>query len=213
MNLQEQALIHSSVADQANNERLEFFGDAVLKLVISNYLFERYPDAKEGLLTKYRASLVSDDLLARIGHGLKIDEKIQVGPSLQAQTKLPKSIIGDAVEALIAAHYLESGYNAAEKFILENWAEYLEDALAAALTENYKSELQDYLQKKYGSGPKYKLIEDSGPDHDKKFLVGVYFEGELLGKGSGNSKKEASMKAAQAAVEAIKSEEQDYESD
>lgn len=203
MDLYKLALTHSSYSkdhpDEPNNERLEFYGDAVLKLVFSKFLFDRYPNSGEGTLTKYRARLISDSLLAKIGFDLSFDDKLIVGSSLAGKPK-PKSIVGDAVEAHIGALYIDQGYEAAEKFILENWQKHIEQAIKEAQTKNYKARLQELIQKDYNEAPVYDTLESSGPDHDKEFLIGVYFRDRLLGQGAGNSKKEASQVAAEDAL-------------
>ena len=204
MDLFKLALTHSSFTkdnpDEDNNERLEFYGDAVLKLVFSKYLYERFPKSKEGELTKYRAKLISDNLLTEIGHNLGIDKKIITGKSLKGK-KLPKSVVGDAIEAHIGALYIKKGFEEAENFILESWEPFLENSLQEALENNFKDQLQDFIQKKYNDIPRYKVLESSGPDHSKSFKMGVYFKDQLLGEGSGDSKKEASKEAAKDALE------------
>ncbi len=202
MDLFEQAYTHSSVSKEnlqiPNNERLEFFGDAVLKLVFSEYLYHKFPEYPEGDLTKLRSLLVSDQSLIKVGNKMGIESRIKVGDSIKKQ-RLPESIIGNAVEAHIAALYLSSGYEAARNFILEAWTE-LTDTVMDDVGKNYKSLLQDHFQRLHAKAPHYKTIEESGPDHNKNFVVGVYFGDELLGKGSGSNKKIASIEAAQDAL-------------
>lgn len=201
------ALTHSSYTkdhpDEDNNERLEFYGDSVLKLIFSEYLYYRYPDANEGELTKYRARLISDDLLATIGEELGISNKIIVGSSLSGKTKLPRSIIGDVLEAVIGAIYIDQGYDRAESFVMQYWAKYIDDAIRDAMEKDYKSMLQERIQKEYKEAPQYQTLSSSGPDHDKEFEIGVFVGDRLLGKASGNSKKEAGQNAAKAALEAL----------
>lgn len=206
-----QALTHSSYTkdhpEVANNERLEFYGDAVLKLVFSKYLFNRFPDADEGLLTKYRARLISDDLLSTIGAQLELNKILRVGVSMYkngAPKKLPKSMLGDTVESLIGAVYLDQGFGEAEDFILMNWADLIEQALKDATTADYKSLLQERIQREYKMSPQYKTIDAFGPDHDKEFEIGVYIEDKLLGKARGDSKKDAGQNAAKVALEGMK---------
>lgn len=207
MDLFKLAFIHSSYRKENNldsdNERLEFFGDAVLKLVFSEYLYERFPEEDEGNLTKYRSRLISDDLLSLIANELDFKNKILVGDSLIQKKKLPKSILGDALEAFIGAIYKAEGYEAARNFILEKWKNHIDDAIYHSLTKDYKSILQEKIQETKNLQPEYKTLSKSGPDHDGVFEVGVYLEGRLLGKGFGNSKKEAGRKAAEEAVKAF----------
>jgi ribonuclease III len=204
MDLYEQAFIHSSYRRENNldtdNERLEFFGDAVLKLVFSEYLIERFPEEGEGVLTKYRSRLISDELLAQIASELDFKSKVKVGDSLSG--KIPKSILGDALEAFIGAVYREVGYDEAKNFILKYWAKYIDKAIDDSVSKDYKSILQEKVQKSKNLQPEYKTLSKSGPDHDQIFEVGVYLEGKLLGKGKGHSKKKAGLKAAEEAVKA-----------
>lgn len=198
------ALTHSSCtkddASVPNNERLEFYGDAVLKLVFSKFLFNRFQEDEEGNLTKYRARLISDDLLSKIGYDLEIDNLLKVGSSLKDK-KLPKSIIGDAVEALIGAIYIDKGYEYAEKFILENWNDRIEKSLKEALENDFKSILQEKVQMKLKESPEYKTLSSTGPDHVKEFEVGVFVGGDLIASGKGKSKKTAGQDAAKNALE------------
>lgn len=206
-----QALTHSSYTkdhpEVSNNERLEFFGDAVLKLIFSNYLFHRFPQADEGLLTKYRARLISDDLLSRVANELKINKVLRVGVSMYQSgvpKKLPKSVTGDAVEALIGAIYIDSGYSAAEDFVLMNWSDHIEQALEDATNADFKSILQEKVQLEFKMSPEYRTLDTFGPDHNKEFEIGVFLEDKLLGKARGNSKKQAGQNAAKVALEELK---------
>jgi len=202
--LLEQALTHSSLTKDDskihNNERLEFLGDAVLKLVFSQYLFERYPHADEGLLTKYRSKLISDSLLEIIGYKLGFDRSVKLGQMMRNKT-VPKSIVGNVVEAIIGALYLDQGFAAAEKFILELWQEHIEIAIEESTSTDYKSLLQERIQKEYKIQPEYKTLDSFGPDHEKSFEVGVYLAGRLLAKAEAPSKKLASQLAAKKALE------------
>lgn len=205
--LLERALTHSSYTknhtDHKSNERLEFFGDSVLKLVFSKYLYERFPEDNEGVLTKYRSRLISDDLLSTIAEEqLQLGRYLKFGSSMSAR-KVPRSIIGDALEALIGVVYLDGGYEAAEKFILDLWQGYIEQALVDALEIDYKSLLQERLQRDHKEHPVYEIISSSGPDHSKNFVVGVYLGEKLLAQGSGNSKKLAGQMAAKSALDLL----------
>lgn len=206
MDIYQLALTHSSYSKdnpgEPNNERLEFYGDAVLKLVFSKYLYNRFLEEDEGVLTKYRSRLISDALLAEVGFELSFDKKLIVGSSLQNKPK-PKSVVGDAVEAYIGALYIDKGYEAAEDFIINTWQEFIDRAIQESDEINFKAKLQDIFQKKYGEHPDYQTLDCIGPDHDKEFVIGVYFREELLAKGKGNSKKAASQDAARHALENI----------
>lgn len=203
MDLYKLAFTHSSFSkdhpEEPDNERLEFYGDAVLKLVFSKYLFNRFEDSQEGDLTKYRARLISDDLLSSIGAALEFEKKIIVGQSLRNK-KIPKSVVGDTVEAYIGALYIDQSYEAAEKFILESWEPFIDQALKEALEDNHKAILQDLTQRQFKEKPEYKTIDTQGPDHQRTFKVAAYFNDHELGVGFGSSKKEASQSAAKEAV-------------
>lgn len=205
----ELALTHSSCSkdnpEQLNNERLEFYGDAVLKLIFSKYLYFKFPESNEGILTRYRARLISDALLAKIAHEIEIDNHIKVGSSLAGKTKLPASVIGDSLEAIIGAIYIDQGFDAAENFVLKTWDSHIEDAIRDAIEKDYKSLLQEKIQRDHPEPPEYKTISSSGPDHSKEFIVGVYAGDKLLGQASGKSKKEAGQNAAKKALEQLSS--------
>ena len=204
MDFYKTALTHSSCTkdnpEVVNNERLEFLGDSILKLVFSEYLYERFPKKDEGILTQYRARLISDSVLAEIGYILGFDKTLKVGSSLKKK-KYPKSIIGDAVEAYIGATYLDQGYKAAQEFILDNWTPLIDKSIQDSIKSNYKAELQDKIQKKYAVQPKYKILKEEGPPHSRKFEVGVFLDDKLLGTGLGDSKKAASQEAAKEALQ------------
>lgn len=207
LELYQLAFTHSSYTKdnapgEANNERLEFYGDAVLKLVFSKYLYYKFPDKQEGALTAYRSSLISDKMLAKVGHDLGFDGKIKVGKSLASQ-KIPDSVVGDSVEAYIGAVFIDKGYKEAEEFILQSWKKHIEHAIEESVEENYKARLQEYIQNKHKKPPHYKTIKEDGPAHDRNFTIGVYFEEDFLGQGVGNSKKVASQMAAKDALTKI----------
>lgn len=198
------ALTHSSKSREnetiLNNERLEFLGDAVLKLTITKYLFDKYPKAQEGILTKYRAKLISDKMLSSLAKKLNLAQHAVVGTTL-ARDNIPDSVIGDTVEALIGAIYLDSGIEQAENFILELWKEDMSQAIEDALELEYKSRLQELIQDKFKLLPSYKVLSSEGPDHKKEFEIGVYLDAKLLAKAKAFSKKEASQLAARNALE------------
>ena len=158
-------------------------------------------------MTKYRSRLISDDLLSDIGRDLELNKILRVGVSMYkngAPKKLPKSVIGDSVEALIGALYIDQGFTPAEDFILQNWSDLIEQALKDATTADYKSLLQEKIQKEYKQSPEYKTLETFGPDHSKEFEIGVYIEEKLLGQARGESKKDAGQNAAKVALETLK---------
>ncbi len=205
--LWEQALTHSSYTKDhpnvSDNERLEFLGDAVLKLIFSQYLFRRFPEFDEGILTKYRSRLISDSLLAQIAKNLEIFKLLKVSHTLN-KNKLPSSILGNTIEALIGVIYLDQGFELAESFVMEHWTEsIINSAIEDSISTDYKSILQELLQSTYKKLPEYQTITAEGPDHNKVFEVSVSFEGKILGIGRGNSKKTASLNAAQKALDAL----------
>lgn len=201
------ALTHSSCTkdhpEQLNNERLEFFGDAVLKLVFSKYLYNRFPDSHEGLLTKYRAHLISDLLLSRIAKAIQLDQEIKVGSSLANKKTLPKSVVGDTLEAIIGAIYIDKGFEAAESFVMKQWHDFIEEALVDSIEKDYKSLLQEKIQRDSNEPPDYRTVDSSGPDHAKEFEVGVYVRDKLIASARGYSKKEAGQNAAKAALDVL----------
>lgn len=198
------ALTHSSKSREdetvRNNERLEFLGDAVLKLIITKYLFDKYPKAQEGILTKYRAKLISDKMLSSLAKKLNLAQHAVIGTTL-ARDNIPDSVIGDTVEALIGAIYLDSGIEKAHDFILELWQEDMSQAIEDALELEYKSRLQELIQDKFKILPIYKVISSKGPDHKKEFEIGVYLDAKLLATAKAFSKKDASQLAAKIALE------------
>lgn len=206
----EQALTHRSYLqvrikeELDSNERLEFLGDSVLSLIITDYLFENYPDLSEGELTVLRTKYVSKKALLKVAEALNLKDYILLGNSAQKALKDGSdSLLADAVEAIIAAIYIDSGLEKAKYFILNKFV----PAIAISLSEkndNFKSILLQKTQQKYQVFPTYKVIEESGPAHEKEFLIGVYINDELYGTGKGHSKKEAEQFAAQYALEILK---------
>ncbi|MCL2579838.1 MAG: ribonuclease III [Oscillospiraceae bacterium] len=196
------ALTHSSYANEAklseNNERQEFLGDAVLSIVVSDYLFKRYHMA-EGDLTRIRASLVCERSLCAFAGELDLGEALLLGKG-EEQTggRTRPSILADAFEALIAAVYLDGGLDAAKAFIIP----FVERALDSEQAEfnDYKTALQEIAQKNPGEQVSYRLVDEQGPDHDKCFVVEVLLNSNVIGKGEGRSKKAAEQSAAKQAL-------------
>jgi ribonuclease-3 len=186
-----------------HNERLEFLGDAVLELVVTEYLYKNYQNP-EGELTNWRASLVNGDSLAVIGKGMEIEDFILMsrGESKDKNSKARLYILANAMEAIIGAIYLEHGLNVAKKFIERNIIVRLPDILKHKLYIDPKSHLQEKSQEKLGITPSYKVISSEGPDHAKIFKVGIYLDKELVATGNGSSKQEAQIQAAQEALKA-----------
>ncbi len=203
----EQALTHRSYLNEdrtykrGHNERLEFLGDAVLELVVTDYLFRNY-DNPEGELTAWRASLVNTDMLARVAQDLGINDLLRMskGEARDTNSRARHHLLANTVEAIIGAIYLDQGYDVARAFILKHVVIYLGDVLEKKLYRDPKSYFQEQAQKHYSTTPHYDVIDEAGPDHDKSFVVGAYIGDELVAKGTGRSKQEAQRSAAEAAL-------------
>lgn len=206
-NLIKEAVTHRSFLNENpdhgtdQNERLEFLGDAVLELVVTEYLFLNYPNP-EGELTNWRASLVNSSMLSTVARGLEIEEFLYLskGESKDVNTKARNYILANAMEAIIGAVYLDHGYEQAQRFILDKIVIYLDEILEKQLYKDPKSKFQELSQDKVGITPTYKVLEESGPDHDKHFIVGVFLKKEMVAKGEGTSKQEAQVAAAEEAL-------------
>ncbi|MFA6228261.1 MAG: ribonuclease III [Patescibacteria group bacterium] len=201
------ALVHRSYINEHpdfkldHNERLEFLGDAVLELAVTEYLYENFSNP-EGELTNWRASLVNGDSLAEVAAELGLEEYLLMskGESRDKNSKARQYILANAMEAVIGAIYLEHGFKVAGKFVIKNIVSKLEDILEKKLYIDPKSHFQEKAQEKLGITPAYKVISSSGPDHAKIFKVGVYLEKDLIAFGEGSSKQEAQIAAAKAAL-------------
>ncbi|HPF43840.1 MAG TPA: ribonuclease III [Syntrophomonadaceae bacterium] len=186
---------------QADNQRLEFLGDAVLNLAITEALFERLPDQAEGELTKIRAKIVCEKALLQIARGLNLGSYLLLGKGEEMSGgRSRKSILADAVEAVIGAIYLDKGYDAARSFIWQHFQEVISQASSGDYND-YKSKLQEIVQAKNRQSVNYVILEESGPAHAKIFTAGVYYQKTLLAVGRGKSKKEAEQNAAEKALE------------
>lgn len=200
-----EALSHSSYANEKkkqrkSNERLEFLGDSVLSVIVSQYLFEHYPDLPEGELTKIRAALVCEKSLHRFALKINLGDYLLLGKG-EAHTggRERPSILADAFEAVIAAIYLDGGLESARKHILNFIPKNIPEK-RSMLFGDYKTALQEVIQKNPEEKVDYQLIEESGPDHNKTFVVEVYLNSNVIGKGIGKSKKEAEQMAAKEAL-------------
>ncbi|GJQ58112.1 MAG: ribonuclease III [Candidatus Scalindua sp. AMX11] len=206
--LLENALTHTSFKTHYNpsNERLEFLGDAVLGMVISEYLFNRFPDYSEGKLTKIKSVVVSRMTLAKVGIELNLTQYISVGKGLMSTSILPKSLIANVLEAIIAAIYLDGGLEKVTTFIINNLENEVEIVCNNQHEKNYKSILQHYCQKQHGFTPKYKIIKQTGPDHKKTFEVVAVLGSVEHSRGFGNCKKDAEQVAAKKTLELFESD-------
>lgn len=201
------ALTHSSYANEHrntyNNERLEFLGDAVLSIVVSQYLFSNFKSKKEGDLTKLRASLVCEETLAVFARQIELGSYIRFGKGEKNSGGGDRpSILADAFEALIAAIFLDGGMEEARRFVLSFITEELNNTHSANKAD-YKTALQEIVQQSDEEKLEYVLVAESGPDHNKRFTTEVYINSNKVGRGSGRSKKEAEQNAAREALKLL----------
>lgn len=211
-NLIRQALVHRSYLNEhpdfklGHNERLEFLGDAVLEIIVTEYLYLNFQDTAEGDLTNWRASLVNAKMLYEIAVELGVEEHLYLSKG-EARDKNKKSrqfILADAIEAMIGALYLDKGIEAAKDFVLKNVVSKLDDILKNQAYLDPKSHFQEKAQEEKGITPHYQIIDEIGPDHAKIFTVGLYLEEELITTGQGSSKQEAQVAAALAGLKKMK---------
>lgn len=208
-NLLKQAFIHRSYLNEhrdvtlPHNERLEFLGDAVVELVVTDYLFKKYPDKPEGDLTSYRAALVNANTLSEVASRLGMNDYLLLSKGEARDTGRARQIIlANTFEAVVGAMYLDAGYEATEKFIAKNLFNKTEEIVSKNLWQDAKSYFQEQAQDKLSITPSYQVLSEVGPDHNKRFTVGVYLNEELVAEGNGHSKQEAEQDAAQKGLEA-----------
>ncbi len=203
--LLENALTHTSFKTPYNpsNERLEFLGDAILGMVISEYLFKKFPDYAEGKLTKIKSVVVSSATLAKIGTEMNLKRHISVGKGLTTSSSLPKSLIANVFEAIIAAVYIDGGLKAVYDFIVKQLSKEIDIVCNNKHEKNYKSILQHFCQKQQGNIPKYKIIKQSGPDHKKTFEVITTINNVEYCTGQGDNRKNAEQVAARKTLESL----------
>jgi ribonuclease-3 len=208
-NIYVEALIHRSFLEENeqfnfSNERLEFLGDSVLNLVIGEYLFNKFPQEEEGFLTKVRAKMVNRNALSLVAENLNLGELLIISSSVpKSITHNSKSVLSDALEALIGAIYIDKGIETCKKFIQ---SKIIEPALKNGdhlIDENYKSQLLEYAQAKKLAVPVYQIVSEEGPHHDKVFTSEVVIGEKVLGVGKGKSKKEAEQNAAREALKKV----------
>lgn len=196
------AFCHRSYANERsdnidNNEKLEFLGDSVLGLVISDYLFRTMLDKAEGDLARVKSFVVSEASLAEIARFLKVDNFILIGKGEEySGGRTKKAILADCMEAVIGALYLDSGFKSVRGFILSFFVDEIDKVLENRHQKDYKTLLQEFAQKQYHSYPRYKLVRRSGPDHDRTFWIEVELDNKSFGPGKGKNKKEAEQEAA-----------------
>jgi ribonuclease-3 len=213
INLLNQSLTHTSFIGEKeesrleSNQRLEYLGDAVLGLAVSFYLYEQHPELFEGQLTKIKAAAVSEPILCRVAEELQLGRYLLLGrgEELTGGRQRP-SILSDALEAIVAAIFLDRGFEEAQRFIRRTFGAIIEDIRHQRQGQDFKSMLQEKIQSRTNRAPEYEVVEEIGPDHNKRFVVEVRMDDQILGTGFGASKKEAEQAAAAQALEAIESE-------
>lgn len=210
-NLLKQALTHRSFSFESlakrslNNERLEFLGDSILSLVISDFIFRRYPKMEEGEMAKLRASLVNADTLFELALYIELGECLFLGKGAEKEGGREKtSILADAFEALIGAIYLDQGLEAARKFILKTFKSTILRSVSSVSSFDSKTRLQELSVKLFGQFPQYKLVSETGPVHEKIYEVKVLIGRKPFGTGEGSSKKKAEQAAAEEALDRLK---------
>jgi len=206
-NLLKQAFVHRSYinengsASMSHNERLEFLGDAVLELIVTDFLYKKYPDCTEGELTALRSALVNAIIISEAAVEAGMNDYLLLSRGEAKDLgKARQYILANTYEALVGAIYLDQGYDVAEKFIAETILPKTEEIVKKKLWRDAKSLVQEKAQEFVGCTPLYKVLNEAGPDHDKHFTVGIYFDKDLIASGKGKSKQEAEQSAALAAL-------------
>lgn len=203
------ALTHSSYANENkneklhSNERLEFLGDAVLNIIISDKLYKDYPKLSEGEMTKARATIVCEQSLVKCAHDIELGRYLLLGKGEENTGGRSRiSILSDAFEALIGSIYIDGGFVKARNFVLSRLGRLIDDAIKGLISIDYKTQLQEKVQKDGEIKISYEILDEKGPDHNKIFISQVRIGDRIMGKGEGRSKKEAEQSAARAALEA-----------
>ena len=210
LSLLEQAVVHSSYLNENpnytpfSNERLEFLGDAILDLIIAEKLYQISPGLTEGEMTRFRSVLVRQDSLARVAKTIRLGDYLYLGKGEERSGGRHKSAnLAGALEAVIAAVFVDRGLTVTRELILRLLAGELQKAIGQGTEVDYKSRLQELIQLRYRLTPDYRLIEATGPDHDRMFTIEVVLDKTVLGRGSGRSKKLAETEAARSALEQL----------
>jgi ribonuclease-3 len=206
-NLLKSAFTHRSYVNEhrggpiEHNERLEFLGDAVLELVVTRYLFDKFPNKPEGELTAYRAALVNTNTISESASKLQMNDYLLLSKGESRDVgRARQYILANAFEAVIGALYLDKGYECAQEFIAKNIFPLTDNVVANRLWQDNKSRFQELAQEHLSITPSYSVLDQVGPDHDKQFTVGAYLGNELIAKGTGKSKQEAEQAAALSAL-------------
>ena len=204
----EQAFVHRSYINEnpkfemGHNERLEFLGDSVLELIVTDFLYNKFPSHAEGDLTSYRAALVNTNSIGAVAAGLGFNDylKLSKGESKDVSGRARQSILADTYEAFLGAMYLDSGYKTCASFVATTLLPNTENIIREGLFKDPKSYVQERSQEKYQLTPVYKVLDESGPDHNKTFKIGIYFGDKMISEGQGNSKQLAESDAAKNAI-------------
>jgi len=206
----DKALTHRSFinekdsSEKQSNEILEFLGDAVLNLAVSRMLLQKFPEAREGALSMWRSHLVKQSSLAFLSRELRLEDHLLLGKGeILNGGKKKSSILANTYEALIGAIFMDSGFHQALEIIRDHFKPYLQTQTPSVLFNDYKSLLQIHSQQSQGPPPQYRVLKESGPDHDKRFQASVVINGKVKGIGWGKTKKEAEQEAAKKALEDI----------
>ncbi len=210
------ALCHSSYAHEQNqrgrkdvesNERLEFLGDAVIDLLIAEYLYKNFPDASEGIMAKVKAAVASEEALAQIARDINLGQYLFLGHGEEVTGGRDRdSILADTLEAVAAAIYIDGGMESLRKCLLSHFARYAQQVIEGKIVFDYKTFLQEITQNKFRQLPEYVLVDEQGPSHMKKFTVELRLNKKLIAVGEGFSIKEAEKNAAKKAIEKLKGE-------
>lgn len=206
------ALTHTSFAHESkeqprpvHNERIEFLGDSVLSLIVSTYMYKHFPKLNEGELTKFRAHIVCETSLAQYAHRISLGKYLRLGKGEASSGGRERaSILADAFESVLGAYYIDQGLAAAEKFLLGLMKTELDFICEHGIYSDYKTRLQEIVQRDGDVEISYELIDSSGPEHNKSFTTVVSVAGKVVGKGVGHSKKESEQHAAKSALEKLK---------
>ena len=207
-NLLKQAFVHRSYINEnpkmglSHNERLEFLGDAVLEILVTEYLYKKYPNQTEGELTAYRSALVNATILSEVASNLGMNNFLLLSKGEAKDTgKARQYILANTFESFIGALYLDQGYEKSKEFIKKMLIGYLDEIISKKLWRDAKSYVQEKAQEEFGITPSYKVMKEFGPDHDKQFTVSIFFGDNIVASGIGKSKQEAEQKAAEKALE------------
>ncbi len=205
--LLEQAFTHRSYINEnkglgkSHNERLEFLGDAVLELVITDFLYKKYPETKEGVLTAYRSALVRTESISKAAREMGMNDLLLLSKGeAKDEGKARDYILANTFEAFVGAVYLDAGYDVAKRIIADALFGNIEKVIEEGTWKDSKSLVQEFAQEKYGETPRYELVSAEGPDHDKHFVMAIYFGDKKIAEGKGKSKQHAQQSAAEQAL-------------